>query len=48
VPDRYIPSFMEVWISITLVTLGVSTFKWIVNRMPVLKAHPEYPDSASH
>jgi hypothetical protein len=48
VPDRYVPSFMEVWISITLVTLGVSTFKWIVNRMPVLNAHPEYPDSASY
>jgi len=48
VPDRYVPSFMEVWISITLVTLGVSTFRWIVNRMPVLNAHPEYPDSSSH
>jgi hypothetical protein len=30
------------------VTLGISTFRWIVNRMPVLKELPEYRDSASH
>ena len=48
VPDRYVPSFMEVMVSITLVTIGVSTFRWIVNRMPVLNELPEYRDSASH
>ena len=48
VPDRYFPSFMEVMVSITLVTIGVSTFRWIVNRMPVLNELPEYRDSASH
>jgi len=31
-------------VSITLVTIGISTFRWIVNRMPVLKEHPEYPE----
>lgn len=44
-PDRYVPSWMEVWVSITLVTIGVSTFRWIVNRMPVLRALPDYPES---
>jgi Ni/Fe-hydrogenase subunit HybB-like protein len=44
VPDRYFPSFIEVMVSITLVTIGISTFRWIVNRMPVLKEHPEYPE----
>jgi membrane-associated HD superfamily phosphohydrolase len=42
VADRYIPSFTEVMVSITLVTIGISTFRWIVNRMPVLKELPEY------
>jgi Ni/Fe-hydrogenase subunit HybB-like protein len=48
VPDRYFPSAMEVMVSITLVTIGVSTFRWIVNRMPVLNELPEYRNSASH
>ncbi len=43
VPDRYFPSGMEVVTSITIITLGVLTFRWIVNRMPVLREHPEYP-----
>lgn len=42
VPDRYFPSGMEVIVSITIITLGVLTFRWIVNRMPVLREHPEY------
>jgi Ni/Fe-hydrogenase subunit HybB-like protein len=45
VPDRYIPSWMEVMVSITLVTIGISAFRWIVNRMPVLKELPEYHES---
>jgi Ni/Fe-hydrogenase subunit HybB-like protein len=44
-PDRYVPSWMEVMVSITLVTIGISTFRWIVNRMPVLKELPEYHES---
>jgi Ni/Fe-hydrogenase subunit HybB-like protein len=42
--ERYVPSFIEVMVSITLVTIGISTFRWIVNRMPVLKEHPAYPE----
>lgn len=34
--DRYVPSLAEIWVSLTLVTLGVQSFRWIVNRMPVL------------
>ena len=40
--ERYVPSWMEVMVSITLVTLGVQVFRWIVNRMPVLREDPEY------
>lgn len=43
--ERYVPSWMEVWVSITLVTLGVQVFRWIVNRMPVLREDPAYHES---
>ena len=46
--DRYFPSWMEIVVSITLVTLGVTAFRWIVNRMPVLKELPDYRDADSH
>jgi Ni/Fe-hydrogenase subunit HybB-like protein len=36
-PHHYLPSWMEIWVSLTLVTLGVLCFRWIVNRMPVLR-----------
>ncbi|MGE5362316.1 MAG: NrfD/PsrC family molybdoenzyme membrane anchor subunit [Bacteroidales bacterium] len=42
---RYVPSVIEVLTSVTIVTIGVLTFRWIVNRMPILRAHPEYPDA---
>jgi Ni/Fe-hydrogenase subunit HybB-like protein len=41
---RYVPSWMEVWISITLVTIGVLLFRWIVNRMPILRESPEFAE----
>lgn len=40
--DRYLPSWMEIVTSVTIITIGVLTFRWIVNRMPVLREHPEY------
>jgi Ni/Fe-hydrogenase subunit HybB-like protein len=35
-PFTYFPSWMELVGSVTIVTLGIVTFRWIVNRMPVL------------
>lgn len=35
-PFAYVPSWMELVGSVTIVTLGIVTFRWIVNRMPVL------------
>ena len=32
-------------VSVTIVTIGVLTFRWIVNRMPVLREAPGYPHS---
>ncbi|ACG73100.1 Polysulphide reductase NrfD [Anaeromyxobacter sp. K] len=41
--DRYVPSWMEIWVSITLVTIGVLAYRWIVNRMPILRGDPAFP-----
>jgi Ni/Fe-hydrogenase subunit HybB-like protein len=40
--ERYIPSWMEIMVTVTLVTIGVLAFRWIVTRMPVLAEHPAY------
>jgi Ni/Fe-hydrogenase subunit HybB-like protein len=44
-PERYVPSLMEVVTSVTIITIGVLVFRWIVNRMPVLREHPAYSES---
>ncbi len=43
--ERYIPSVLEILISVTIVTIGVMTYRWIVNRMPVLHEDPAFPQS---
>ena len=40
--DRYFPHWMEFVVTLTVVTTGVITFRWIVNRMPVLREHPQW------
>ncbi|MBI5548327.1 MAG: Ni/Fe-hydrogenase cytochrome b subunit [Deltaproteobacteria bacterium] len=45
-PDRYVPHWMEVAISLTIITVGILAFRWIVNRMPVLREHPDFRGSA--
>jgi Ni/Fe-hydrogenase subunit HybB-like protein len=44
-PERYLPSAMEILISVTIVTIGVTAYRWIVNRMPVLHEDPAFPQS---
>lgn len=39
---RYVPSAGEFVVSITIVTLGILTYRWIVNRMPILHEHPDF------
>jgi len=34
---HYWPSWMEISVSLALVVIGILAFKWIVNRMPVLR-----------
>lgn len=41
--ENYVPNWIEIMVSITIITIGVQTFRWIVNRMPVLHEAPGYP-----
>jgi Ni/Fe-hydrogenase subunit HybB-like protein len=41
--ERYFPSWMEIGISVFIVTIGIIVYRFIVSRMPVLYAHPDYP-----
>lgn len=41
-PERYIPSWQEFVITLSIVTVGLLAFRWIVNRMPILRDHPAY------
>jgi Ni/Fe-hydrogenase subunit HybB-like protein len=40
--DRYVPHWMEVVLTVTIVTIGILTFRWIMNRMPILYEHPDF------
>ena len=41
-PERNVPKWMEFVVTISIITVGILTFRWIVNRMPILWEHPEY------
>jgi len=43
--ERYIPSWMEVSITLFVVTIGILVFRFIVTRMPIFYEHPEYGES---
>ena len=45
VATPYVPSWIEILTSVTIITIGVLTFRWIVNRMPILREHPAYPEA---
>lgn len=42
--ERYYPHWMEIAISVFLVTVGLLVFRFIVTRMPIMYTHPDYPD----
>jgi Ni/Fe-hydrogenase subunit HybB-like protein len=43
--ERYFPHWMEIGISIFIVTVGLIAFRFIVTRMPILYEHPDYKDA---
>jgi Ni/Fe-hydrogenase subunit HybB-like protein len=40
--ERYFPHWMEIGISVFIVTLGLIAYRFIVTRMPVFYEHPDY------
>ena len=43
--ERYFPHWMEIGISIFIVMIGLLLYRFIVTRMPILYAHPDYQDA---
>ena len=41
-PVRYYPSWMEIEITLAIILIEIWAFRWIVNRMPVLRALPAW------
>jgi Ni/Fe-hydrogenase subunit HybB-like protein len=42
VPGHYYPSWMEIEITLAIILIEIWAFRWIVNRMPVLRALPSW------
>jgi Ni/Fe-hydrogenase subunit HybB-like protein len=42
---KYFPHWMEIALSIFIVTLGIVVFRFIVTHMPIFQEHPEYKDA---
>ena len=43
--ERYYPHWMEIGISIFIVTLGIIAYRFIVTRMPILYEHPDHKEN---
>lgn len=43
-PSREFFNWSEFLIVISVITLEIVVYRWIVNRMPVLRQHPDYKD----
>lgn len=39
---RYVPSWMEVVVSITIILIQIWIFRWVISRMPVLNEPPKW------
>ncbi len=43
--QHIIPPWKEAWAVLTIATIHILIFRWILNRMPVLHAHPDYKET---
>jgi len=41
-PVRYYPSWMEIEVTLAVIFMEIWAFRWVVNRMPVLREPPEW------
>jgi len=40
--ERYVPHWMEVWVTVAFITFAVVAFRVIANRMPIMYEHPDF------
>jgi len=40
--QRYVPNWMEVWVTVAFITFAVVVFRWVANHMPVMYEHPDW------
>ncbi len=38
-PVRYYPSWMEIWVTLAVISMELWAFRWVVNRMPVFSRY---------
>ena len=43
-PVRYFPSWMEIEVTLAVIVAEIWVFRWIINRMPVLRESPDRGD----
>jgi Ni/Fe-hydrogenase subunit HybB-like protein len=39
---RYVPSWMEIVVTLMVIFTEIWIFRWVINRMPVLREPPEW------
>ncbi len=47
-PVHYIPSWMEIVVTLAVIFTEIWIFRWVVNRMPVLRESPKWANEAKH
>ncbi|MBF8296480.1 MAG: hypothetical protein HW389_3025 [Bacteroidetes bacterium] len=40
--ERYVPSWMELEITLGVIVAEILVLRWVVNRMPILREHPDW------
>jgi Ni/Fe-hydrogenase subunit HybB-like protein len=41
-PVHYVPSWMELVVTLTVIFTEIWIFRWVIHRMPVLRDSPEW------
>jgi Ni/Fe-hydrogenase subunit HybB-like protein len=41
-PNHYYPSWMEIIVTLAVIFTEIWIFRWVINRMPVLRESPEW------
>jgi Ni/Fe-hydrogenase subunit HybB-like protein len=41
-PQRYYPTWMEIWVTAAVICMEIWAFRWIVSRMPIMREHPQF------